>query len=167
MIESLNSAVNSKNGFQSLLCKGLLKRIRMEADSAEALVPTVAGTTPKQWVGSICLAIEGSANKIGVGIVRYDGGGRSCGDGGDFKILSNPRKTFLTKPGTGFLPRETAWHHQNHVAQLVQKALDEANLTMNDVIPFCGQYVVNWGGFNLFARFPALLSQKGLEWVDR
>ncbi len=50
------------------------------------------------------LGIEGSANKIGVGIVHWDGK--------EYKILSNPRKTYITPPGTGFLPRETAWHHQ-------------------------------------------------------
>ena len=42
------------------------------------------------------LGIEGSANKIGVGIV--DGKGN---------VLSNPRKTFITPPGTGFQPSET------------------------------------------------------------
>ena len=36
----------------------------------------------------ISLGIEGSANKIGIGIVREDG-----------TILSNPRKTFITPPG--------------------------------------------------------------------
>jgi N6-L-threonylcarbamoyladenine synthase len=47
------------------------------------------------------LGIEGSANKVGVGthltitgIVDFSG-----------NILSNPRKTFVTPPGTGFLPR--------------------------------------------------------------
>jgi len=50
------------------------------------------------------LGIEGSANKIGVGIVHWDGK--------EYSILSNPRKTYITPPGTGFLPRETAWHHQ-------------------------------------------------------
>lgn len=84
-------------------------------------------------VNEICLAIEGSANKIGVGIVQYLGSGGTCGDGGNFKTLSNPRKTFLTPPGTGFLPRETAWHHQNHVVQLVREALNEAKLEMIDV----------------------------------
>lgn len=85
----------------------------------------------------LALGIEGSANKVGVGIVRDDG-----------TILANPRKTcvgvgggrpgmermpsdlptkpltltfsfshtqhtsFITPPGTGFLPRETALHHQ-------------------------------------------------------
>jgi hypothetical protein len=40
-----------------------------------------------------------------VGIVCLD-------DDGEFPILSNPRVTYITPPGTGFLPRETAWHHQ-------------------------------------------------------
>jgi len=49
----------------------------------------------------IALGIEGSANKIGVGI---------CNDEG--VILSNPRFTFITPPGTGFMPKETAEHHR-------------------------------------------------------
>lgn len=78
-----------------------------------------------------CLAIEGSANKVGVGIIQYIGGGGSCGDGGEFEILANPRKTFLTPPGTGFLPRETAWHHQNNIVSLVQEALNEAKISLD------------------------------------
>ena len=54
----------------------------------------------------IALGIEGSANKCGVGIIRRDGAT------GEYVILSNPRKTYITPPGCGFLPRETAWHHQ-------------------------------------------------------
>jgi hypothetical protein len=82
----------------------------------------------------LALGIEGSANKIGVGIVSEDG-----------DVLSNPRHTYaptrphllslprsascsrltpaalrpthhprryITPPGAGFLPRETAQHHQ-------------------------------------------------------
>ena len=45
----------------------------------------------------IALGIEGSANKIGVGIVIYRNG--------DYEILSNPRKTYITPAGQGFLPR--------------------------------------------------------------
>ena len=52
----------------------------------------------------VALGIEGSANKVGVGIVRWDGE--------SYSILANPRKTYITPPGTGFMPRETAWHHQ-------------------------------------------------------
>ena len=70
---------------------------------------------------TIAIGLEGSANKIGVGIVR------------DGKVLSNPRRTFISPPGEGFLPRETAQHHQNHVLDLVQEALDGAGLTPKDL----------------------------------
>ena len=66
------------------------------------------------------LGIEGSANKIGVGIVCYDPLTDDC------TLLSNPRKTYISPPGHGFLPRETAWHHQQHVISLVKLALTEA-----------------------------------------
>lgn len=52
----------------------------------------------------LILGIEGSANKISVGIVTSEG-----------EILANPRKTFVTPPGTGFIPKETADHHRKHV----------------------------------------------------
>lgn len=59
--------------------------------------------------------------QIGVGILRYTppkvvaGNSNKQEDDADeglYDILSNPRKTYITPPGTGFLPRETAWHHQ-------------------------------------------------------
>jgi N6-L-threonylcarbamoyladenine synthase len=49
----------------------------------------------------LALGIEGSANKIAIGVVRFNG-----------EILSNPRRTFITPPGTGFMPSETADHHR-------------------------------------------------------
>lgn len=63
------------------------------------------------------LGIEGSANKIGVGIVTQTG-----------EILANPRFTFITPPGTGFMPKETAEHHREKILGLVQDALEEARL---------------------------------------
>ena len=68
------------------------------------------------------MGFEGSANKIGVGIVTSDG-----------DILANPRKTFITPPGTGFLPRETAVHHQQVIVPLVEECLKEAKLTPKDI----------------------------------
>lgn len=70
----------------------------------------------------ISLGIEGSANKVGVGIV--DGKGN---------VLSNPRKTYVPPTGHGFMPRETAEHHRNNILELVQTALSEAKLTMDDI----------------------------------
>jgi N6-L-threonylcarbamoyladenine synthase len=66
------------------------------------------------------MGIEGSANKIGVGIVDREG-----------RVLSNPRETFITPPGTGFLPKETAEHHREKILEIVKKALKEANLKMS------------------------------------
>lgn len=68
------------------------------------------------------MGIEGSANKCAVGIVKDDG-----------TILANTRHTYITPPGTGFLPRETAVHHQEWVLKLVDEALKEANLKPQDI----------------------------------
>jgi len=62
------------------------------------------------------LGIEGSANKVGVGIVR------------DGEVLSNPRHTHHAPPGEGFRPPETAAHHRQHVVGLVEQALREAKI---------------------------------------
>ncbi|MEW5302054.1 MAG: hypothetical protein WDW38_008685 [Sanguina aurantia] len=70
----------------------------------------------------VALGIEGSANKVGVGIVLETG-----------EILSNPRKTYITAPGTGFLPKETAQHHQAHILDLITEALETAGLSGNEV----------------------------------
>jgi N6-L-threonylcarbamoyladenine synthase len=70
----------------------------------------------------IILGIEGSANKLGVGIVTD-----TPGPDGNI-ILSNVRVTYVTPPGTGFLPRETAQHHSAHILRLVREALTEAKL---------------------------------------
>jgi N6-L-threonylcarbamoyladenine synthase len=69
---------------------------------------------------TIVVGIEGSANKVGVGILRYDRRNET------YQIISNPRKTFIPPAGHGFLPRETACHHQNHIVALIRFALNEA-----------------------------------------
>ncbi|KAJ1634341.1 putative o-sialoglycoprotein endopeptidase [Pavlovales sp. CCMP2436] len=95
----------------------------MAAKMAAPSVPTTREDAPRQL---LALGFEGSANKIGVGVVRLDGA-----------ILSNPRKTFITPPGQGFLPRETAVHHQGEVVALVVAALAEANVTMAQIDIVC------------------------------
>jgi N6-L-threonylcarbamoyladenine synthase len=70
----------------------------------------------------LVLGIEGSANKIGVGIVTSDGA-----------ILANVRRTFVPKTGSGFQPRETARHHQKHVASLIEEALHTAGVRPTDL----------------------------------
>jgi len=120
------------------------------------------------------LGIEGSANKVAVGIIRYtpslvasssssssihptnitlnqedsestsplSSSSSSSSfsipiNSSQFLILSNPRKTYITRPGQGFLPRETAWHHQAHLSSLVSFALKEAGLSSSDIDIIC------------------------------
>ena len=70
------------------------------------------------------IGIEGSANKVAVGVLRYD-----PYPSPHYTTLSNPRKTYISPPGHGFLPRETAWHHQNHIVALIRTALEQAEIS--------------------------------------
>merc|ERR1711936_1413013 len=74
---------------------------------------------------TIAIGFEGSANKLGIGIIK------------DGIVLSNPRHTYITPPGQGFLPRDTAKHHQKHALDVLQKALDEAQLKAEDIDCVC------------------------------
>ena len=71
--------------------------------------------TPK----TVALGIEGSANKIAVGIVDEDG-----------HIYANPRFTYITPPGEGFMPKETAEHHRSKVLKLIHMALEESKMDL-------------------------------------
>ena len=73
----------------------------------------------------VVIGFEGSANKIGVGIIR------------DGVVLANPRHTFISPPGTGFQPSETAKHHKAHVISLTKKALEEAQIKPEEIDAIC------------------------------
>jgi N6-L-threonylcarbamoyladenine synthase len=73
----------------------------------------------------IAIGFEGSANKIGVGIVK------------DGVVLSNVRKTFVTPAGSGFLPKETAEHHRTKILGILKDAIAEAKITPNDIDVVC------------------------------
>jgi len=47
-----------------------------------------------------------------------------------------PRR-YITPPGTGFLPRETAVHHQAHILPLVAQALSEAGVDPSELDVLC------------------------------
>ncbi|XP_060802553.1 tRNA N6-adenosine threonylcarbamoyltransferase [Amyelois transitella] len=78
-----------------------------------------------QYTMVIALGIEGSANKLGVGIVK------------DGEILANCRRTYITPPGEGFLPRETAEHHQENIHAVLQEAMKESGLTPQEIDVIC------------------------------
>ncbi|XP_045139137.1 probable tRNA N6-adenosine threonylcarbamoyltransferase [Portunus trituberculatus] len=69
----------------------------------------------------IVIGLEGSANKIGIGIIQ------------DGVVLSNPRRTYITPPGQGFVPHDTAKHHQANVLEVLNEALSQADVTPQDI----------------------------------
>jgi N6-L-threonylcarbamoyladenine synthase len=80
----------------------------------------------------IALGLEGSANKLGIGLVLHPSKGT-----GPAQILSNIRHTYVSPPGEGFLPKDTAKHHRAWVVKLVKQALLEAGVTTKDVDCVC------------------------------
>jgi N6-L-threonylcarbamoyladenine synthase len=46
----------------------------------------------------------------------------------DGQILANPRRTYHSPPGSGFLPRETGQHHREHIVALIKEALEQAEI---------------------------------------
>lgn len=79
----------------------------------------------------IALGLEGSANKLGVGIILHPP------KGGAAQILSNIRHTFISPPGEGFLPKDTAKHHREWVVKIVKQSLKEAGVKVSDIDCIC------------------------------
>jgi len=69
----------------------------------------------------LCLGIEGTAEKTGVGIVDDKG-----------NILSSKGKSLIPSTG-GIHPREAAEHHSKHIPELITKALEDAGLKTKDI----------------------------------
>lgn len=72
----------------------------------------------------IVLGIEGSANKIGVGIVK------------DEEILANRRETYVPPTGEGFIPNKAAEHHREHILKLIEDSLEDAKIRLENVDAF-------------------------------
>jgi bifunctional N6-L-threonylcarbamoyladenine synthase / protein kinase Bud32 len=69
----------------------------------------------------ICLGIEGTAEKTGVGIVDSNG-----------KILSSVGKALIPLSG-GIHPREAAEHHASTITPLIVDALRDSKLNLDDI----------------------------------
>lgn len=78
----------------------------------------------------IALGLEGSANKLGVGIVQHNPDGSTV-------ILSNVRHTYITPPGEGFLPRDTALHHREWAISITKDAVQKSGKNLADVDCIC------------------------------
>jgi N6-L-threonylcarbamoyladenine synthase len=78
----------------------------------------------------LALGLEGSANKLGAGVIRHDPDGSAT-------VLSNVRHTYITPPGEGFQPRDTALHHREWAFEVIQKCLSEAKISLSDLDCIC------------------------------
>ncbi|KAJ1831498.1 putative tRNA threonylcarbamoyladenosine biosynthesis protein kae1, partial [Coemansia sp. RSA 2703] len=88
----------------------------------------------------IALGLEGSANKLGVGIVKHI---YPCGIPADAELvpevieLANVRDTYNPPAGEGFLPRDVAAHHRSVIVPLLHQAFEEAKITHKDLDCIC------------------------------
>lgn len=48
-------------------------------------------------------------------------------------VLSNVRHTYITPPGEGFLPSDTARHHREWVVRVIREAVKKAGVRMGDI----------------------------------
>ncbi|KAM0788756.1 putative tRNA threonylcarbamoyladenosine biosynthesis protein kae1 [Microbotryomycetes sp. NB124-2] len=92
----------------------------------------------------LALGLEGSANKLGAGLILHSPASNTTaststttGDPGSVSILSNIRHTYVTPPGEGFLPSDTARHHKRWVNEVIEKALQSAGKSIKDVDVIC------------------------------
>ena len=104
----------------------------------------------------IAIGLEGSANKLGIGIILHSAPStppsphdsahsddeapvskRSRPSAPPVQILANLRHTFVSPPGTGFLPKDTAAHHRRWVVRLVKQAMKQANVSLADIDCIC------------------------------
>ncbi len=69
-----------------------------------------------------CMGIESTAHTFGVAIVDSDG-----------EILADVKSMFKPKPGKGMVPRDASNHHIKKSTKIIENALDESDLEMDDI----------------------------------
>ena len=78
----------------------------------------------------LAIGLEGSANKLGVGVIKHNQDGSAA-------VLSNIRHTYITPPGEGFQPRDTAIHHREWILSVIKDATRKAGISIHDVDCIC------------------------------
>ncbi|KAB8416343.1 hypothetical protein FH972_024863 [Carpinus fangiana] len=125
----------------------------------------------------ISLGLEGSANKLGIGLIQHDLPLTTSDNTSNPKtqtpritVLANLRHTYVSPAGTGFLPKDTALHHRRWVVRLVKRALLQSRLAPADVDCVCYTKGPGMGAplqcVALAARTIALLWDKPLLGVN-
>ena len=82
----------------------------------------------------IALGLEGSANKLGIGLISHDFPSPTSPpihphSQPRVRVLANLRHTYVSPAGTGFLPKDTALHHRRWVVRLVKRGLQQAGVS--------------------------------------
>ncbi|PVV00185.1 hypothetical protein BB560_005386 [Smittium megazygosporum] len=92
----------------------------------------------------IAIGFEGSANKLGIGIIQHDyldfPSTKTPGKilvPNQAQVLANVRDTYNPPPGQGFLPKDVAIHHRACILKVLKDALSEANLSPKDIDAVC------------------------------
>ncbi|KAJ9627205.1 putative tRNA threonylcarbamoyladenosine biosynthesis protein kae1 [Taxawa tesnikishii (nom. ined.)] len=93
----------------------------------------------------ISIGLEGSANKLGVGLIYHPSPQHDSPQQSQFstksktpvRILANLRHTYVSPPGSGFLPKDTAAHHRRWVVRLVKQAIKQAGVTLDEIDCIC------------------------------
>jgi hypothetical protein len=123
----------------------------------------------------LALGMEGSANKLGIGLILhsplppdhpYTQPQLSALGNAKVEILSNIRHTYVTPPGEGFQPADTARHHKKWIIEVLMKCLKEGGKTMEDVDVIC----FTKGELSGFIRIYIMMiyiSYQDLAWVRR
>ncbi len=70
----------------------------------------------------LSLGVEGTAHTLGISVVGSSG-----------KVLSNPKDIYKPRDGWGIIPIDCAKHHEEVAGTVLQKALEEAKVKMEDV----------------------------------
>ncbi|KAJ7110088.1 O-sialoglycoprotein endopeptidase [Mycena epipterygia] len=111
----------------------------------------------------LALGLEGSANKFGAGVIKHF-------EDGSTSVLSNIRHTYITPPGEGFQPRDTALHHREWALKVINDCLAKANVSMHDLDCICYTKGPGMGAplqsVALVARTLSLLFNKPLVGVN-
>ncbi|EPQ30754.1 uncharacterized protein PFL1_01655 [Pseudozyma flocculosa PF-1] len=129
----------------------------------------------------LALGLEGSANKLGAGVVLHKpldpasplgkGATISSRAVGQVEVLSNVRHTYVTPPGHGFQPSDTAKHHKEWIIKVVKEAVRRSGLdSLDDVDCICYTKGPGMGAplqsVALVARTLSLLYRKPLVGVN-
>ena len=56
---------------------------------------------------------------------------------GSVSVLSNVRHTYITPPGEGFQPRDTALHHREWALKVIRDSLRDAGVSMSELDCIC------------------------------